>query len=94
MIITEGVLETSGSMAKHLASNITYCLFHDWHKFDRGIENKTDIWLDKARALSHINETDISLLTCLTCQDDWTDKVYWPKRGLNTFNERQNCHQS
>ena len=36
-------------------------------------ERKIDLWLDKARASSEMNETDISLLTWLIYHDDRTD---------------------
>ena len=56
-------------------------------------EKKKDPWLDKARALSEINETDISLLTWLIYHEDSNDIEYRPKQELNSFIEHQNNHQ-
>ena len=47
-------------------------------------EYKIDLWLDKARASSQFNETNLSLLTWLFSIDDKIDIGYQPKRELNS----------
>ena len=59
-----------------------------------GVKKENRHLIDKTRASSQINETDISLLTWLIYYDDRTDNGYRPKRGLNSFTEHQTDHQS
>ena len=64
------------------------------HKNLIGVKKKIDHSLDKAWASSQINETKISFLNWLVYHDDRADIVYRPTRGINSFIEHQNYHQS